>query len=240
MAGKIVTAETFIQQLQTYNAPLVFNPWQDYDPECDIGPEAPKIRAANLLRYLQLRKGAHFLFIAEGLGYQGGHFSGMAMTSERILLGHHPDVNPQTVLGEWHYERTSNPESPRLNRTQRLYGFNEPTATVMWNTIARHGLSPYDTILWNIFPFHPHKEGNVLTNRTPSGEELDVGIGYARLLMELVPGMKVVAIGRKSQQTLAKYGVACDCVPHPSMGGANAFKAAVAALFAAQKGEQNA
>ena len=50
MAGNIVTAETFIQKLQTYNAPLVFNPWQNYDPECDIGPEAPKIRAANLLR----------------------------------------------------------------------------------------------------------------------------------------------------------------------------------------------
>ena len=59
------------------------------------------------------------------------------------------------------------------------------------------------------------------------------------MLMQLIPGMKVVAIGRKSQQTLGKYGVACDCVPHPSMGGANAFKAAVAALFATQGGEAN-
>ena len=161
------------------------------------------------------------------------------MTSERILLGCHPDVNPQAVLGDWDYKRTSNPDSARLNRTQKLYGFNEPTATVMWNTIARHGLSPYDTVLWNIFPFHPYKEGNILSNRTPTGEELDVGIEYARMLMQLIPGMKVVAIGRKSQQTLGKYGVACDCVPHPSMGGANAFKAAVAALFAAQGGEAN-
>ena len=134
---------------------------------------------------------------AEGLGYQGGHFSGMAMTSERILLGCHPDVNPQAVLGDWDYKRTSNPASARLNRTQKLYGFNEPTATV----IARHGLSPYDTVLWNIFPFHPYKEGNILSNRTPTGEELDVGIEYARILMQLIPGMKVVAIGRKSQQS---------------------------------------
>ena len=71
--------------------------------------------------------------------------------------------------------------------------------------------------------FHPYKDGNILSNRTPTGEELDVGIKYARLLMQLIPGMKVVAIGRKSQQTLGKYGVACECVPHPSMGGANAF-----------------
>lgn len=238
MAVTVVTAEEFIEKLQQYSSPQVFNPWADYDTECDIGPQAPVIRAANFLRYLKLRQNAHFLFIAEGLGYQGGHFSGMAMTSERILLGNHPDVEPQAVLGEWDYRRTSNPDSPRLNRTQKLYGFNEPTATVMWNAIARHGLSPYDTVLWNIFPFHPYKDGNILSNRTPTGEELDVGIEYARLLMQLVPGMKVVAIGRKSQQTLGKYGVACECVPHPSMGGANAFKKAVAELFAAQGGEQ--
>lgn len=238
MAVTVVTAEEFIEKLQQYSSQQVFNPWADYDSECDIGPQAPVIRAANFLRYLKLRQNAHFLFIAEGLGYQGGHFSGMAMTSERILLGNHPDVEPQAVLGEWNYRRTSNPDSPRLNRTQKLYGFNEPTATVMWNAIARHGLSPYDTVLWNIFPFHPYKDGNILSNRTPTGEELDVGIEYARLLMQLIPGMKVVAIGRKSQQTLGKYGVACECVPHPSMGGANAFKKAVAELFAAQGGEK--
>ena len=161
MAVTVVTAEEFIEKLQQYSSPQVFNPWADYDTECDIGPQAPVIRAANFLRYLKLRQNAHFLFIAEGLGYQGGHFSGMAMTSERILLGNHPDVEPQAVLGEWNYRRTSNPDSPRLNRTQKLYGFNEPTATVMWNAIARHGLSPYDTVLWNIFPFHPYKDGNI-------------------------------------------------------------------------------
>ena len=32
--------------------------------------------------------------------------------------------------------------------------------------------------------------------------------------------------------------IACECVPHPSMGGANAFKKAVAELFAAQGGEK--
>lgn len=233
-----MTVEKFIEQLQNYTSPAAFNPWRDYDPECDIGPEAPLIRAGNLARYLTLRLNAHYLFIAEGLGYQGGHFSGMAMTSERILLGHHPDVAPQAVLGDWDYKRTSNPASPRLNRTQREMGFNEPTATVMWNAVARHGLSPYDTVLWNIFPFHPHK-GDMLTNRTPTGEELDVGIEYARLLMKLIPQLQVVAIGRKSQQTLGKYDVPCACVPHPSMGGANAFKAAVAELFAKQGGEAN-
>ena len=224
--------ENFMQALKKYQAPLVFNPWHDYDAECDIGPEAPAIRAANLTRYLELRQQAHYLFIAEGLGYQGGHFSGMAMTSERILLGLHPDIKPAAVLGEWHYCRTSNPNSAKLKATQRQSGLNEPTATVMWNTLARHQLSACDTILWNIFPFHPHQEGNLLTNRTPTTAELDQGIEYARMLLKLVPTLQIVAIGQKSAGTLQRYGVACTaCVPHPSMGGANRFKAAVAELF---------
>lgn len=84
-----MTIKEFIAALQQVHSETSFNPWADYDPSCDIGPQAPLIRAANLKRYLELRQEARYLFIAEGLGYQGGHFSGMAMTSERILLGHH-------------------------------------------------------------------------------------------------------------------------------------------------------
>lgn len=227
-----MTIEEFLQNLQGYEKQGVFNPWRDYDPSCDIGPQAPVIRAANLRRYLQLRQEARFLFIAEGLGYQGGHFSGMAMTSERILLGHHPTVRPEVVLGDgWQYQRTSNPGSPLLNKKQKELGFNEPTATIMWGELAKEGLAPFQTILWNIFPFHPYKASGILTNRTPTGPELDDGIVYARLLMELVPHMQVIAIGRKSAGTLEKYGVPCAAVPHPSMGGANRFRAAVEALF---------
>jgi len=226
-----MTIQAFIRHLQEYRADLVFNPWRDYEAGLDIGPEAPAIRAANLERYLELRKGARYIFIAEGLGYQGGHFSGMAMTSERILLGHHPEVRPEEVLGDWDYRRTSNPESPLLNAMQKKMGFNEPTATVMWGTLHRENLAVFDAVLWNIFPFHPYKEGTLLTNRTPDKKELDLGIVYARELMELLPGAKIVAIGQKSAGTLARYNVAASAVPHPSMGGANRFKAAVAGLF---------
>ncbi len=223
--------ENFLNHLKSYKADLVFNPWNDYNSELDINQAAPEIRAANFKRYLELRKNAHYIFIAEGLGYQGGHFTGMAMTSERILLGHHPEIKPEEVLGEWNYQRTSNPNSELLKGAQKKLGFNEPTATVMWETLHRHNLATFDTVLWNIFPFHPHHLAGLLTNRTPTKEELDIGIVYARELLELLPQAKVVAIGRKSEETLKKYGVACECVPHPSMGGANRFKEAVAVLF---------
>ena len=110
-------------------------------------------------------------------------------------------------------------------------GFNEPTATVMWGCLHRHHLGTFDAVLWNIFPFHPHKEEGLLTNRTPDGNELNVGIVYAKQLLELLPHAQVVAIGQKSATTLQKFGVPCSCVPHPSMGGANKFKAAIAELF---------
>ena len=113
---------TFINKLQSYQGKDVFNPWRDFDPDTEIGPQAPAMRRENLRRYLQLRQNAHYLFIAEALGYQGGHFSGVAITSERILLGQHKDVRPESVLGEWDYARTSNPASALLNATQKAKG----------------------------------------------------------------------------------------------------------------------
>ncbi len=223
--------DTFLQKLQSYHKENVFNPWSEYDTSCDIGAKGVEIRLANLRRYLELRGNAHYLFIAEGLGYQGGHFSGIAITSERILLGEHPSVRPESVLGEWQYVRTSDPQSGLLNRTQKLQGFNEPTDTVVWNTLAGLGLDTFDVILWNIFPFHPHQPGKLLSNRTPSQEELDVGIEYARELLVLFPGMQIIAIGAKAAATLAHYGVPCKAVRHPSMGGASEFKEQVKQIF---------
>lgn len=223
--------DTFIDKLQEYEAPQVFNPWRQSDEKCDIGAQAPVIRRENLRRYLELRQNAHYLFVAEALGYQGGHFSGIAITSERILLGKHRDVDQKSVLGEWEYQRTSNPESAFLNNAQKKSGFNEPTDTYVWNALNNHKLAATDVILWNIFPFHPYENDNLLSNRTPVTSELDVGIEYARMMLELVPGMKIVAIGRKAENTLACYGIEAMAVPHPSMGGANRFRAAVAEIF---------
>lgn len=224
--------EAFLQALAAYSAPLVFNPWRDWDAAgSDIGPAGVELRRANLRRYLGLRRQARYLFIAEALGYQGGHFSGLALTSERILLGYHPGLDPAAVLGEGPYARTSNPASPLLNRSQRQRGFNEPSDTVVWEALAKYQVAPREVILWNIFPFHPYKEGRLLSNRTPTGAELAAGLGYAQQLLGLVPGLEIVAIGRKAAATLAGAGLACAPVRHPSMGGASLFKAAVGRLF---------
>ena len=46
-----LSIDSFIKALQGYHSDTAFNPWADYDPQCDIGPQAPLIRAANLKRY---------------------------------------------------------------------------------------------------------------------------------------------------------------------------------------------
>src|SRR5690625_7773411 len=81
----------------------LFNPWFHHDREHDKSPESPAIRKRQLEAYLTERSNrARFLFIAEALGYQGGHFTGMAMTSERILLGHQERWEERRVgSGDW-------------------------------------------------------------------------------------------------------------------------------------------
>ena len=70
----------------------MFNPWWQIDEENDIGRIAPIIRRQQLRAYVQERLGnAKLAIIGEALGYRGGHFSGIPMTSERMLLGKQKD-----------------------------------------------------------------------------------------------------------------------------------------------------
>ena len=70
----------FIEKLTDYHHPDVFNPWADYDPDYDVA-SARSIRRKQLARYLIHRiENARILLIAEACGYQGGRFTGIAMT----------------------------------------------------------------------------------------------------------------------------------------------------------------
>lgn len=86
------SVEQFIRMLKNSPSGEVFNPWWEVDKENDIGRNAPGIRRRQLRAYLCKRfKTARLAVIGEALGYRGGHFSGIPMTSERILLGKKKD-----------------------------------------------------------------------------------------------------------------------------------------------------
>lgn len=218
----------FISSLK-YNPEGLFNPWYHRDEEHDETDEAPEIRRNQLKTYLAERiEKAKYLFIAEALGYQGGHFTGIAMTSERILLGHQEPkygVRPDHVFRTIKPQRTSCP-------TVIEKGMSEPTATIMWGALIDLGINPYEVVLWNAVPWHPYKpEQGLLSNRTPTADELDAGLEHLQSFMNLFSDVKMVAVGRKCELSLSQLGVDHIPVRHPANGGAPKFRKQVKNLF---------
>lgn len=239
----IKTASEFVAALGAYEgSETVFNPWRDEDERYDVAGAAP-IRRSQLEAYLTPRLGhCPYVVVAEAIGYQGGRFTGIAITCERMLLGHHKTIAPHMILpmksdslfaydapgagnADLMGQRTSRKDSEYIEKaTQRSMGFNEPTDTVVWNAILENGLSPYEVLLWNIFPFHPHKKDVPLSNRTPVPAELDAGWAFTEALLRLNGNARVLAVGQKAADTLSHYGVTATALRHPANGGANLYR----------------
>ena len=212
--------DLFYERLTQWEGPLVFNPWVHGDPENDAHSRGPALRLDNLKTYLDERGGAQYLLLAEALGYQGGHFTGIPMTSERIVLGHKkgmgifPDHVTQIPL-----QRTSN---------TRVHGdgFNEPTASIVWKKLIDEGLDTRNFVFWNAFPWHPYKkEKGLLSNRTPTTTEMKLGKPVLEALLSAFKFKKIIALGNKADQSLNMLGIQAEKVRHPAMGGAELFRA---------------
>lgn len=218
MADKI---KDFISLIKKFSSPNVFNPWRDSDLENDIGSKAPLIRSAQLSAYLGERIGkAKYCLMGEALGYQGGHFSGIAMTSERILLGHllSKGIKPEYPFSSITPRRTS-------KESVRPMGFTEPTATIVWSSLLKSGISPHDFVIWNTFAWHPYnKAKGMLSNRKPTDEELQAGIPALKAFMELFPEIKIIAVGKVAEKELGNLGIESISVRHPANGGAGKFR----------------
>lgn len=199
-----------------------FNPWFEQDLKHDRSAEAPKIRKKQLQAYLTERlDSAKYLFIAEALGYQGGHFTGIAMTSERILLGHHKPVHGIPADGAF---RTIEPERTSKEEVNKK-GMSEPTATIMWKALYNLGVDPFEVVLWNALSWHPYDpEKGLLSNRTPTDTELEAGFPSLKAFLELYPDRSIIAVGRKCEQVLDEFGSSYIPVRHPANGGAPKFR----------------
>lgn len=223
--------DKFLDALRSFPAlPGVFNPWRDIDPVHDIGAESPVTRAEQLHRYLSERVGrAKIILCAEALGYEGGHFSGIAMTSERILLGHQVSkgVLPTDVFSGL-ARRTSQvtPKTP-------ANGATEKTATVVWGALKKAGIDSREVVLWNAFAPHPMKGPSAwLTNRKPTPAELRLGTPLLEQFLAMFPNAKTIAVGNVSEGVLGGLGVnIAGKVRHPANGGAAKFRQGVAELL---------
>jgi Uracil DNA glycosylase superfamily len=219
--------DEFLRLLKNPPSGAVFNPWWQVDKENDIGRNAPAIRRKQLRAYLQKRVGkANVAVIGEALGYRGGHFSGIPMASERLLLGRSKKVRMKSndFFSDINPRRTSKPE-------KCPDGFSEPTATIVWGTLLRLGLKPNEFVLWNAFPWHSFgPRRGLLSNRMPNKSEGVAGLPVLKAFLELFPCEQVVALGKIAAAQLEQLGVNAHCVRHPASGGARLFRQQIAEL----------
>jgi hypothetical protein len=213
--------DNFLRLLKRSPSGAVFNPWWEVDEQNDIGRHAPAIRRKQLRAYLRKRLGkAKLAVIGEAVGYRGGHFSGIPMTSERILLGRSNKVRMKSddLFSDVKPRRTNKPE-------KCPDGFSEPTATIVWIALFRLGLKPDQFVLWNAFSWHsfdPYR--GMLSNRTPNPSERRAGLPVLKAFLELFPCEHVVALGKIAAVQLKQLNVNARCIRHPASGGAKLFR----------------
>ncbi len=217
--------DDFLRLLKESPSGAVFNPWWQVDEQNDIGRNAPEIRRKQLRAYLRKRlRKANVAIIGEALGYRGGHFSGIPMTSERLLLGRSKGfaLEPNDLFSSIKPRRTSKPE-------KWPDGFSEPTATIVWIALLRLGLKPDQFVLWNAFPWHSFdRRRGMLSNRTPNESERSAGLLVLKAFLELFPCEQIVALGKIAAAQLEELGVDAHYVRHPASGGAKLFRQQIA------------
>jgi hypothetical protein len=203
----------FLRLLRAGVGPAVFNPWTQRDEANDGTHNGPQARWERLRSHLSTP--ASRILLGEAAGYQGCHVSGIPFTSERVIMtGGVPRVRS---TGE------------RLSLRTRPW--SEPSATIVWTTLHTLGIAE-DTILWNAYPWHPHRPGNPHSNRTPTRVERMSGLPVLRALLQLYPAARLFAVGRHAEHSLSELGISAIPLRHPSMGGARQFAGGLEAAVA--------
>lgn len=193
---------------------ILFNQYKDSDPIVDL-PNANNIRKQNLRNYLgSFSQRPPILVVGEAPGPRGCRFSGVPFTSEAQLCAHGylPFAGRQS----------SARESP----------YAENTATIFWKVLA-----PYHPkfFVWNCVPFHPHKQGEILSIRSPTKREVSFYSGILSELKTLVKPIHILAVGRKAEFGLKQIGVRPIYLKHPSHGGAREFRTRLARALSRMK-----
>lgn len=194
-----------VVERQVFAAPSserAFNQYRDRNEEFDV-PDAAGIRRSNLWNYFACYEALPPVFIlAEAPGPWGCRFSGVPIVSEAQLL------DPAfPILGA----RTSKAAEPHV----------EYSASIYWRV-----LQPFfpHFFTWNSFPFHPHRDDEPLSIRTPGLREIAAFDGLLQALLEVLKPKKVIAVGRRAEYALGRINKPARYVRHPSQGGAVRFE----------------
>lgn len=200
----IKVLNNFVEELaNTAVTPNVYNQYSYQDDE-------NQARRNNLLIYLHkmYQEKPKVVLVGEAPGYRGCRLTGVPFTSEHLLMHNMPGMD---LFGQ---------ASGYQLAVQKQKLLKEATATIIWETLLKYDIG---SLSWNAFPFHPHKPGQPETNRAPLKQELLIGEGPLKQIIEIFGIEKVVAVGGKAEQSLNKLGIPCYKVRHPAQGGKNDF-----------------
>jgi len=208
----VKTAKSFVAALARTRLDAVFNPYSDRCPAHDRA-DAPAVRRKNLEAFLEaaIAARADTMWIARDLGYRGGRRTGVPLTDE-VHLAH-----AAALMGGVALKRAT--EGPAVA---------ERTAAVVWRVLESIA---QPTVLWNVFPLHPHEAGDPFSNRCHTRAEREATEPLLRALIALIRPRRLVAIGRDAQLALEDIGLPVIGVRHPSYGGQADFIAGVTALY---------
>ncbi len=102
--------------------------------------------------------------------------------------------------------------------------YKEGTATIFWEVMHDYHSRFF---AWNCIPFHPHKPGDFLSNRTPTIGEITAHLELLVELILLIQPSEIVAVGRNAKRALGRIDNPFVPVRHPSHGGKKEFAAGI-------------
>ena len=217
-----MSAQDFMDELQSFRFERVFNPYRDVCSDCDRR-DAALTRSANLRNLIDAvhASSVDTIWVARDLGYRGGRRTGVPLTDEVHLS------SVERLFGTGALERATQGEIVA-----------ERTAAVIWKLLWA---IERPVMLWNVFPFHPHEEAKPMTNRCHTAKERELTLPFLWYLIEFLKPKQLVAIGRDAQAALEDAPIPVIKVRHPSYGGQREFNDTLMRFYNIEKtsvGEQ--
>jgi uracil-DNA glycosylase len=219
--------DEFINRLAEIDPiPSCFNPYHSGNESDD------QIRRNNLRLYLTTMKKYNptVLVVGEAPGYRGCHWTGIPISSEKLVLD-------KSHLLYSHIEGLSVVNEVAMNKRKP---YSENTATIMWKFINLYS-SDTPPLFWNSFPLHTYKGDNQLSNRAPKDSEISKLSWSLTNMLQMFPSItEIVALGRKAEKVLESIedlGLNFTYVRHPSQGGYTECEKGLRKIFHKRKSE---
>lgn len=195
---------SFVKRLSARaHLPDSFNPYQK-----------PKL-SKNLEHYLKrmLTRFNGVILVGEAPGHLGCRQTGIPFSSEAVI---HYSTNPIFSESRSCFFRSGKTE--------------ETSARLVWDFLGSSSKLP---LLWNAFPFHPHKADSQSTNRKPRRAELKEGRDFLKEICQIFEPAHLIGVGRVGEKALKSLfpNQKVHYVRHPSHGGGPLFTSGLADCF---------